>query len=435
MICGQVRPFDLIDFILAKIFPFKGWRYNSDIINEYSDVIVPPYDVITPEEQNIYYDRSSYNYIRINLNPSPGNDRYENASSTLDQWKKNRVLIEEDHNAIYIIAQTFEQDGRTVERIGCICSIQLTELGNVVLPHEKTIEKHLNDRLRLMEATRANTGQIFMCYRDEEMILENIYETIVDKPVIDVRLDDVQYRVWPVTQTDKIDQFLSGMLDKTLVIADGHHRYKTALRYRLEHLGSDDASRVMVTLVNSNNSGMQILPTHRLLSGVELNIDEIKARLETLFQVESLDGVDALLAHMDSEPERKGMLGLYHRESDTGLLLNFTGWNKLKTMLPDAIQTLREMNTNILHLFVLGSVFNIDTNDQEHLKHVSYMRGNKPILDMLKKKSDYSVACFVNPPSLDDVFNIAESGETMPQKSTFFFPKIYSGLVTRCFEN
>ena len=205
MIHGQARPFDLIDFILAKIFPFKGWRYNSDIINDYSDVIVPPYDVITPEEQNLYYDRSSYNYIRINLNPSPGNDRYENASSTLDQWKKNRVLIEEDHNAIYIIAQTFEQDGGTVERIGCICSIQLTELGNVVLPHEKTIEKHLNDRLRLMEATRANTGQIFMCYRDEEMILENIYETIVDKPVIDVRLDDVQYRVWPVTQTDKID--------------------------------------------------------------------------------------------------------------------------------------------------------------------------------------------------------------------------------------
>ncbi|MCS5654288.1 MAG: DUF1015 domain-containing protein, partial [Candidatus Marinimicrobia bacterium] len=163
---------------MAKIFPFKGWRYNSDIINDYSDVIVPPYDVIAPEEQNIYYDRSSYNYIRINLNPSPGNGRYENASSTLDQWKKNGVLLKEDHNAVYIIVQTFEQAGTTVERIGCICSIQLTELGNVVLPHEKTIEKHLNDRLRLMEATTANTGQIFMCYQDEEMIIENIYETI-----------------------------------------------------------------------------------------------------------------------------------------------------------------------------------------------------------------------------------------------------------------
>ncbi len=153
-----------------------------------------------------------------------------------------------------------------------------------------------------------------------------------------------------------------------------------------------------------------------------------------MFQAESLDGVDALLAHMDSEPDRKGMIGLYHRESDTGLLLNFSGWNKLKTMLPDSIQTLRELNTNILHFFVLGSVFNVDTNDQEHLKHISYLRGNKPVWDMLKKKSNYSVACFVNPPSLEDVFNIAESGETMPQKSTFFFPKIYSGLVTRCFE-
>jgi len=237
-----------------------------------------------------------------------------------------------------------------------------------------------------------------------------------------------------VTQPEKIDQFLLGMKDKILVIADGHHRYKTALRYRSEHPELDDASRVMVTLVNSNNSGMKILPTHRLLSGIEINIDEIKARLKTLFQVKTLDGVDALLTHMDSEPERKGRIGLYHRESNTGLLLNFSGWNKLKTMLPDSNKTLRELNTNILHLFVLGSVFNIDTNNQKHLKHLSYLRGNEPVWDMLKKKSNYSVACFVNPPSLEDVFNIAESGETMPQKSTFFFPKIYSGLVTRCFE-
>ena len=322
-----------------------------------------------------------------------------------------------------------------VERIGCICSVQLTELGNVVLPHEKTIEKYLNDRLQLMEATSANTGQIFMCYQDEEMILENIQEIMVNEPVIDVNLDDVLYRIWPVVEKDKIDQFVSTMLDKTLVIADGHHRYKTALRYAEKHPELDDAARVMVTLVNSKNKGMQILPTHRLLSGIKINIDQIEARLEKSFQIKKLEGADAVLAQMDSEPERRGMLGIYHRESDTGLLLNFSSWNKLKTMLPESSQTLRELNTNILHLFVLETVFNIDTNKQKDLRHVSYMRGNKPASGMLKKENDYTVACFVNPPSLEDVFKIAKSGETMPQKSTFFFPKVYSGLVTRCFEN
>ena len=420
---------------MANISSFRGWRYNSDLVDDYSDVIVPPYDVITAKERDAYYDRSPYNYIRINLNRLPGNSRYESASSALRHWKNNGVLVKEDQNAIYIVSQTFEQADNMVERIGCICSVQLTEFGNVVLPHEKTIEKHLNDRLQLMEATSANTGQIFMCYQDEEMILENIHGTMVNEPVIDVNLDDVQYRIWRVVEKDIIDQFVSVMLDKTLVIADGHHRYKTALRYAAKHPESDDATRVMGTLVNSKNRGMLILPTHRLLSGIKINIDQIEARLEESFQIKRLDGAGAILAQMNSEPDRKGILGLYHRESDTGLLLNFSSWNKLKTMLPESGQTLRELNTNILHLFVLETVFNIDTNNQKDLRHVSYMRGNKPVSNMLKKEYDYTVACFVNPPSLEDVFNIAESGETMPQKSTFFFPKIYSGLVTRCFEN
>ena len=226
-------------------------------------------------------------------------------------WKKNGVLVKEDQNAIYIVSQTFEQADNMVERIGCICSVQLTELGNVILPHEKTIEKHLNDRLQLMEATSANTGQIFMCFQDEEMILENIHETMVNEPVIDVNLDDVQYRIWKVVEKDIIDQFVSGMLNKTLVIADGHHRYETAIRYAKKHPELDDATRVMATLVNSKNKGMQILPTHRLLSGIKINIDQIEARLEESFQIKRLDGAGAILVQMNSEPDRKGMLGLY----------------------------------------------------------------------------------------------------------------------------
>ena len=269
---------------MANIFPFKGWRYNSELINDYTKVIVPPYDVITADEQNDYYNTSPYNYIRINLNRSKGDGRYIEAAKFLESWKNESVLVEESDVVIYILSQSFQQDGRSVDRVGCICALELTKLGDTVLPHEQTIEKHLDDRYRLMETTKANPGQIFMCYQDEEIILENIQEMMVNEPVIDVNLDDVLYRIWPVVEKDKIDQFVSTMLDKTLVIADGHHRYETAIRYAKKHPELDDATRVMATLVNSKNKGMQILPTHRLLSGIKINIDQIEARLEESFR-------------------------------------------------------------------------------------------------------------------------------------------------------
>ena len=418
---------------MAEIFPFRGWRYHNDLIQEQPGIIVPPYDVITATEQNSYYDQSPYNYIRAILNRSEGADRYKDAAISLEQWKKNGILIQEEQNAIYILSQSFKQSDQTVERIGCICSLQLTELGEVVLPHELTIQKHLLDRLRLMAATSANTGQIFMCYRDDEMILENIYKQIEKDPVVDIVLSDIHYRLWPVMDKNLIGQFAEGMVDKTLIIADGHHRYKTALQYAADHPESGAAKQVMVTLVNSKNSGMQILPTHRIISGVNIAIGNIENSLAEFFHIRKFTGAAAVLDAMNTRPDEKGMLGLYHRESNTGLLLNFKDWNILETEFPETSKTYRELDTNILHVFVLNKVFNIDSNKQTDLNRVAYMRGNEPALDMLKKEHHYDVACFVNPPSLEDVYDIAKSGETMPQKSTFFFPKIYSGLVTRCF--
>ena len=136
---------------------------------------------------------------------------------------------------------------------------------------------------------------------------------------------------------------------------------------------------------------------------------------------------------MDKADSDRKILGLYHRNSNTGLLLKFEAFDLLKSKMSDQSRELRELDTNILHSFLLKEVFNIDTNRQEDLNYLSYLRGNKSTIKMLDKEEDYDVVCFVNPPSLDDVFNIAEAGETMPQKSTYFYPKVYSGLVTRCF--
>ena len=416
---------------MAKVAPFKGWRYNPENINKIEDVFVPPYDVITPDEQQQYYRKSPHSYIRINLNNTPGSERYFSAANTLNMWIGSGILLEEDQPAIYVLSQSFELNGTMVNRVGCICSLELSELGETVLPHEQTIDKHLDDRYDLMKSTKANSGQIFMCYKDDDMILEKIYNNIKSKPSIQAALDGVDYKIWPIINEAIIEKFVNGMRNKTLVIADGHHRYKTALKYEKNHDGLD-SKEVMVTLVNSKNPGMQIMPTHRIIRGIELSITDIKKEVGHFFSYNEFHGAEKLLIEMDKADSQKNILGLYHRSSNTGLLLKFEAFDLLKSKMSDQSRELRELDTNILHSFLLKEVFNIDTNRQEDLNYLSYLRGNKSAIKMLDKEEDYDIVCFVNPPSLDDVFNIAEGGETMPQKSTYFYPKVYSGLVTRC---
>ena len=417
---------------MANVSPFKGWRYNPENIGNIEDVFVPPYDVITPDEQQRYYRKSPHNYIRINLNNTPGSERYFSAANTLNMWIGSGILLEEDQSAIYVLSQSFELNGTMVNRVGCICSLELSELGDTVLPHEQTIDKHLDDRYDLMKSTKANSGQIFMCYKDDDMILEKIYNNIKSEPSIKVDLDGVDYKIWPITNEAIIKKFVNGMKNKTLVIADGHHRYKTALKYQKNHDGLD-SNEVMVTLVNSKNPGMQIMPTHRIIRGIDLSITDIKKEVAHFFSYSDFYGVEKLLLEMDKANSEKNILGLYHRNSNTGLLLEFEAHDLLKSKMSDQSRELRELDTNILHGFLLKEVFKIDTNKQEDLKYLSYLRGNKSAIRMLDNEEDYDVVCFVNPPSLNDVFNIAERGETMPQKSTYFYPKVYSGLVTRCF--
>ena len=418
---------------MANIFPFKGWRYNSELINDITKVIVPPYDVITTDEQNDYYDTSPYNYIRINLNRSKDDDRYIEAAKFLESWRNESVLVEESDAAVYILSQTFQQNGKSVDRVGCICALELTELGDTVLPHEQTIEKHLDDRYRLMETTKANPGQIFMCYQDEDLILEKMYATLQKDPDIDCDLDKIRYRLWAVTDLEFINQFKAYMSTKDLVIADGHHRYKTALRFYRNNPEINGADQVMVTVINSSNPGMNVLPTHRLIKDVQLGIDDIIKRLNADFNVEWFAGPEKVINILEGENSLKGQMGIYHRESDTGLLLNFHNWKELNNVFTDQCQAAQELDTNILHSFVMKDVFGVNTYNQQDLKKLSYMRGNKPTRELLKEENNFDVACFIKPPTLNEIFTIAEAGEKMPQKSTYFFPKVYSGLVTRCF--
>jgi len=422
---------------VPKIHPFQGWRYNQDIITDIQNVISPPYDVITEEEQQQLYRQSPHNFVRLILNSTPGDKRYSDAAETLENWIGEKVIIRDDEPALYLMEQDFEIDGEPVKRTVIIATLELEELGKQILPHEQTIAKHIDDRYRLMESTLTNPGQIFMSYRDGSMVVESVAQEVHNAPpMINAKIDGhATYQIWKIQSTDKIQQIQKVLASSNAIIADGHHRYKTALQFKNNHPDIPGSDLVMVALVNAYNPGMMVLPTHRLIDDIEMEPKEIRSALEQIFDVEEQPSPDALMESLEKMSNGIPIpLGFYHRSSEMALLLLFRNEHLLQEVFQGTCPEYQSLDVNILHQFVLKQVFHIDTTEQDDLHRLNYIRGNRPVVEMLQDRNDYDVACFVNPPNLEDVFTIAESGLTLPQKTTYFFPKIYSGLIFRRFQ-
>jgi uncharacterized protein (DUF1015 family) len=413
---------------LPKIHPFKGWRFNTNIVGDISQVIAPPYDVINDADQAALYDRSPYNYVRIILNRSAGMERYSKAAKTFSEWKKNDILKQDTDSSIYLLCQSFRQDEQQIERTGLITKMKVTKLGGDVLPHERTISKHINDRYNLMKATKANTGQIFMSYRDQKLTVESILGSYKDEiPLIDAVLDGIRYRLWRLTDEGQINTIQDVLAGTKAIIADGHHRYKTAYQYAQDHPEINGSDRVMVTLVNAYNDGMHVLPTHRIVYGKPIDDDQFIKKIKGRFDIEKKPSAAELLSEMDQCRASDTInLGALTRVGNA-YLISYKGEENWSSDLSTASQAL---DVNVLHQLILKPACRIDTRNQHDLEHLAYVRGNEPPLEMIKNASDYDFIFFVNPPDLDQIFEVAETGETMPQKSTYFYPKIYSGLVT-----
>ena len=413
---------------MVNIFPFKGWRFNTDIVSDLSQVIAPPYDVINDADQSALYERSPYNYVRIILNRSAGNERYSEAEKTFSEWKKNEILIQDTDPSVYLLCQSFLQGEQQIERTGFITKLKITKLGGQVLPHEQTISKHINDRYNLMKATKANTGQIFMSYRDQTRTVESIMGAYEDDiPLVDVVLDGIQYRLWRLTDEGEINTIQNVLAGTKAIIADGHHRYKTAYQYAHDHPEINGSDRVMVTLVNAYNDGMNVLPTHRIIRGKPIDDDRFIKKIKGRFDIEKKSSAAELLNEMDQRRSSDTInLGVLTRVGNA-YLLSYKGKKNWTRDLSTASQAL---DVNVLHQLILKPACGIDTRDQNDLGYLGYIQGNEPPMEMIKNVSDYDFVFFVNPPDLDQIFDVAETGETMPQKSTYFYPKVYSGLVT-----
>ena len=400
---------------MATIKGFNGIRYNPQKINDYESIVAPPYDVINGEEQNKLYDKDPNNVIRLILAKGEGEERYSNASNTFKEWLENSVLINEDEPAIYPYYQEFEFEGSSYTRKGFIAAVKVVDFDeNVILPHEQTFRKHKEDRLKLTTACNANLSQVFSVYSDDGGAVEELIDNNISEPIIDVTTDDgVKNTFWKITDSDIIAKVSAGLTKNNLLIADGHHRYETALNYRnqqREKFGEDSGAKpydyVMMYLSRGGGDGLIINPTHRAVKNLGINSEELLSRLDELFDIEETSSLEV------NDLEFNEMVFI-SSESDKKYKI------RLKNKLDKNYENLAVM---ILHNIIFKNY--IDEEDAGIL----YTKFDSE-LSSLVNSGEYQGGFLLPKLNADDIFEVVLDNVKMPHKSTYFYPKILSGLV------
>ncbi|HHL40748.1 MAG TPA: DUF1015 domain-containing protein [Deltaproteobacteria bacterium] len=438
---------------MTEIRPFRAIRYNKDKVGTMDAVMAPPYDVISPQLQDELYRRHPYNIVRLILGKTsgsdrPGDDRYSRAAADLARWLDEGVLVRDEKPALYYYTQTFEIDGVERTRKGFIALARLEELGGgSIHAHERTLSGPKADRLRLMEACKANFSSIFSLYSDPELTLNRLFDSVTGEPHLDVADDEgVRNRLWVVDDPDVLRRAAESMAGRSLFIADGHHRYETALNYRRMMLearpdatGLEPFNYVMMYFSNMDDEGMVVLPTHRIVHGLEgFDGGDFLRRVGAYFHVTELpfgaageaDARRRLFAGLD-EAHRAGRnaFGLFMRGRDSYCLLTLKDRSVLDRLLgPSVPEVYKSLDVTVLHSLIIGEVLGVTQEDQARQKNLIYVKGSREVIE--RGRDEKAQLLFImNPTDISEVKAVAEAGLVMPQKSTYFYPKLLSGLT------
>ena len=436
---------------MAQLFPFSVYRYNPAKTDP-AKVLTQPYDKISPEMQVRYAAASPYNLIAvekglIRSDDSATNNIYTRAAQALNDWIAADVLVRDSAPAFYAYFQDYEVPGLTERRVrkGLIALGRVVDYSDeIVFRHEQTLSGPKADRLELLRHTRAHTGQLFMLYDDPSRGVDGILERSATGPATMKLLDeyDVVHSIWRITQSEEIAAIQGALADKKLVIADGHHRYETALAYRNEQRaahGNDDSDapyeKVMMTLVNSHSEGLTILPTHRVVSGLaKFDLPAFRQRLSEYFEIRDvpLTGdsslrASAALGQLVNAGSSGRAIGLYAGGDKLSLLELKLGAN-LASALPDATPSQRELDVVLLHSLILGKGLGITAEAVRQEQNIRYEREAAASMDAVS--AGRAQACFLlNPVRVEQVMRMALADEVLPQKSTDFYPKMLSGVT------
>ncbi|MBC8273850.1 MAG: DUF1015 domain-containing protein [Chloroflexi bacterium] len=417
---------------MAEISPFSGVRYNQEIVGDMASVICPPYDVISPEEQRAYYEKSEYNAIRIEHGivlpeDTKTNDKHSRASTIFNQWLKDRILTLDHVPSLYIHEHTFTYQNIRKRRLGFIACVRLEPWENkVIFPHENTVPGIKTDRLDLMRACAANFSPLLGLYEDlGQKVTKLLTLQASRKPAIEFTEADEAHKLWVANEPEFVQRVSHSLASRPIYIADGHHRYETALAYRDERRQENSPDNeafnfVMMSLVSFSDPGLIVLPVHRLVNNLSSKaVAQFRGNLETFFEVESVPLGEAGL------PETRGaitrILGL---EAGSVIALKPRQPSSLKEMMPeDHSEIYKRLDFSIVQHLVIDKLTALDKGSS-----VAYTP-NMVQARRLAESGEYQLAFVLNPISVATIKAIADANDKMPGKSTFFYPKLPTGLV------
>lgn len=415
--------------MLADIAPFKGIHFNYEL--NLKDIICPPYDVVDKNDIKMYLSRSPYNMIRLDVPNS-----YDSVSDTLLDWQKNGVLVRDDEDSLYVYREDYMFNGMLKSIIGVICRVKLEALSsNVILSHEETIGQAKNDRLKLMKSTFCNFSSIYSIYKDEDKSIYELISKVLESDRIEIDINDYEgnrHRLWRISDKDMINNLVSKFANKKLYIADGHHRYETALGFKdwcnNNGIMAKGSKYTMMTLVDVDSSDITILPTHRLLSGLEyFNVNSLIESCKKYFDIYKVEDYQSIISCMSKgNMPAKTILGLYAGSKDC-YILEFSDYEKINTLLFNKSKVFKELDVTVLQTLILQDILGLEFTDGENI-NVSYTRDTTKIIDSVNS-GESQLAFLLNPVNISDIYKITDLGDKMPPKTTYFYPKLTTGLI------
>ena len=431
---------------MAEIRPFRGVRYNQELARELADIICPPYDVIDPRLQQELYHRSPYNFVRIEAGRELAQDtntdnKYTRSAATLEQWLAEGVLAADPAPAIYLHDHYFNYEGKELRRRAVIAGVRLEEWDKkVVRPHEGILAEHKGDRFSLLWALKANTSPILALFEDRgQQVAKLLAKAGESQPVVNFsESNGERHELRAITQPEVISQLASYLAGSPLYIADGHHRYESALAFQRERragtpTGDEACDFVMMALVDFADPGVLILPPHRLVGGIpKAALSQLQAKLESLFDIEELPlgapdvwgKVDQLLAAGGEDEVRFALFGLAEGRFTILKLRDFAAASQMMPYFHSELY--KKLDVSVLDHVILEELLGLGSGGEGAVLAFSY-EGRDAVNRVLEQ--EYQLAFLLRPIKPEVIKAVADADDRMPRKSTYFYPKAPAGLV------
>jgi uncharacterized protein (DUF1015 family) len=413
---------------MADIQPLRALHYDQTLVGALADVTSPPYDVIDAEQREDLLRRSPFNVVAVDL-PKGEPDPYATAGDLFEAWQTQGVVVRDPEPSLWAHTQTYAgPDGLRRTRRGFFCRVRIEGYGpGKVRPHERTHPGPKEDRLRLMRATRANLSPIFSLYSDPEnaawKALEPATESAPWGEVSDA--EGTVHKLWRVTEPQTIEAVQRATREVELLIADGHHRYETSNAYA-EELGGDGEHRyILMCLVALEDPGLTVFPTHRLVRGLDRERQEsLREALRRDFEIEEVP-LEQIAPEPGIGPLQLGYIDAHHQQP---YRLTLKDQAIADAALPGFSEAYRSLDTGVLEALLLKGALGLSDDDISHFNGLFYARSTDEAVAMVRS-GEYEAAFLMRPPPVSQVRDVAASGENMPPKSTFFYPKLLTGLL------